>query len=194
MLELLLQWDYSAFLAVNPGMHHPWLDAVVPWLRNKYFWTPLYLGLAVFLWLNLRGKGLWIILGAIIAVAMADTISSKVLKPLVQRERPCRDVLVRDQAEVLVHCGGGYSFPSSHATNHFALAVFLIGTLGRIYRKGRYLWLVWAASIAFAQVYVGVHFPLDVLFGALLGTLIGWLNAVVTRELMDPESLKKIPD
>ncbi len=194
MLDMLLQWDYSAFLAVNPGMHHPWLDAVMPWLRNKYFWAPLYVGLALFLWINLRGKGLWIIVGAVVAIAMSDTISSKVLKPLVQRERPCRDVWVRDRAEVLVPCGGGYSFPSSHATNHFALAAYLVGTMGRFFRKGRYGWLVWAASVAFAQVYVGVHFPIDVLCGALLGLLIGWMNALVMRYVLEPDPMNEIPN
>ncbi len=194
MLEALLHWDYAAFQSVNPGMHHPWLDVLMPYLRNKFFWIPLYVGVAVFLWLNLRGKGAWIVLGAVVTIAISDTISSKVLKPFVQRERPCRDVLVHERAEVLVPCGGGYSFPSAHATNHFALAVYLIGTMGRFFRRGRYLWLLWAASIAFAQVYVGVHFPLDVLAGALLGTFIGWLNAVVMREIVEPEAVQKIPD
>ena len=74
-----------------------------------------------------------------------------------------------------MHCGAGYSFTSSHAANHFAVATFLIMTIGQILPKiKKWLWL-WAASIALAQVYVGVHFPLDVLAGGILGVVLGRL-------------------
>jgi len=102
---------------------------------------------------------------------ISDVISSRVVKPQFERLRPCR----QENMEVVLRarCGSGFSFTSSHASNHFAVAVFFMLTIGRMYRWSRILWLIWAGMIALGQVYVGVHFPLDVLAGAFLGSLIG---------------------
>ena len=105
-------------------------------------------------------------------------ISSKIIKKSVQRTRPCNDISRLSEqgheVKLLVPCGSGYSFPSSHATNHFAVAVFVIFTFAN--RKKWLKWglIAWASSIALGQVYVGVHYPLDVLCGGLLGSFIGW--------------------
>jgi len=72
------------------------------------------------------------------------------------------------------HCGQNGSFTSSHATNHFGIAVFIFITLEKVWGKFNYLFLLWAAAICYAQVYVGVHFPFDVLGGAILGSCIGF--------------------
>jgi undecaprenyl-diphosphatase len=74
---------------------------------------------------------------------------------------------------LLVECGSGYSFPSSHATNHFGMSLFLYFSFGKFYKWIKPTVILWAALVAYAQVYVGVHYPLDVVFGALLGFLIG---------------------
>jgi len=114
------------------------------------------------------------VLFAVATVGMADVVSSKLVKPAVQRVRPCNDVGLKFEVRELVHCGGGYSFTSSHATNHFAIATFLYLVLGGLRKKWiRWALLAWAASIAYGQVYVGVHYPLDVITGAVLGSLIG---------------------
>jgi undecaprenyl-diphosphatase len=80
---------------------------------------------------------------------------------------------------VRVKCGNAYSFTSSHATNHFAIATFLSLTLGKRFKKIKWPLLTWAGMICLAQVYVGVHFPLDVFCGAILGMIIGWLWSFV---------------
>ena len=113
------------------------------------------------------------VLALALTVGIADTISSKVIKKSVQRLRPCNDTQINQQVKLLVRCGGGYSFTSSHATNHFAVALFLIGTLGRIFRRMKWPLLFWAATIALGQVYVGVHYPFDILVGGTIGSLIG---------------------
>ena len=84
------------------------------------------------------------------------------------------DIDLKKEVNLLVPCGGGYSFTSSHATNHFAIATFLILTLGLIFKWIKLPLLFWAASIAFGQVYVGVHYPLDIFFGAILGMSVGY--------------------
>lgn len=83
----------------------------------------------------------------------------------------------QDQMILRVRCGRSYSFTSSHATNHFALAVYIFFTLGGYLRLFRWPILAWAAIVSFAQIYVGVHFPLDIIFGAFLGILIGWITS-----------------
>jgi undecaprenyl-diphosphatase len=75
---------------------------------------------------------------------------------------------------LLDHCSGGFSFTSSHAANHFGLAMFIFMTIQPLFKKYTWLFFIWAAVIAYAQVYVGVHYPLDIFVGALIGLFIGW--------------------
>lgn len=184
-MEALIQWDMALFEAINNGWQNPLFDAILPFWRNKYVWIPAYLFLISFLIINFGKKGLFIVFAAVLTIAIADTLSSAVLKKSIQRMRPCKTEQMKDQLHLLVRCGSGYSFPSSHATNHFALALFLIGVGGTRFSKIKLPLLFWAATIALAQVYVGVHFPLDVLGGTLLGCIIGlsmsWMFNIVWR-------------
>jgi len=90
----------------------------------------------------------------------------------------------------MVHCGSGYSFTSSHATNHFALAVFIFLTLGKLGWYFRWPFILWATIIAYSQVYVGVHFPLDIISGAILGTLIGFILAILFNRYVGFQPVK----
>jgi undecaprenyl-diphosphatase len=173
MLTELLQWDLQVFFWINQAGQHPWLDVILPILRNKYIWAPLYLFIATFLVINYKWKGVLGIIFLLITVGIGDQLSSQLIKPTVERLRPCQHPELQEQVRLIVDCGGPWSFPSSHATNHFAVAVFLIGYFWRQYRWVLPAGLVWAGSISYAQVYVGVHFPVDILTGAVLGTLIG---------------------
>ncbi|MEN0005396.1 MAG: phosphatase PAP2 family protein [Bacteroidota bacterium] len=174
----LLQLDQELFFVINNDWHNSILDAIMPHWRNKYSWIPLYVVLAIYVVYQFKQKGVYLILFLAVTVGIADTTSSQLIKKNVQRIRPCNDIQLQSEVKLLVHCGGGYSFTSSHATNHFAVASFLVFTLGLFpWRKWRWLLWLWAASIAFGQVYVGVHYPLDILCGGLIGALIGWLMA-----------------
>ncbi|RMG79351.1 MAG: phosphatase PAP2 family protein [Bacteroidetes bacterium] len=170
-METLLHWDESLFILLNNGLENAFFDAVMPWLRNKYVWLPLYLFLGSFLVINYQKRGAYILLGLLLSVAVSDLVSSHIVKKTIERPRPCREVGLRQEVHLLVPCGGGYSFTSSHASNHFAVAVFLILTLGRVFKWIKLPLALWAASISFAQIYVGVHYPLDVIGGAVLGTV-----------------------
>jgi undecaprenyl-diphosphatase len=181
--QLLLQADTALFQAINGGLANPLFDALLPLCRERWFWAPLYVFVVSFAWLNYGRKGWFVVLGLVLAVGLADYTSSSLVKKNVRRIRPCNDPGLVVQARV--PCGSGYSFTSSHAANHFAAAVFLIGTLGHLHRRIRPLVLAWAALIAFAQVYVGVHYPADVLCGALLGAAIGWAVAKQGKRMMD---------
>lgn len=175
MMEQLVQLDYSLFEWIHHGWQTAWLDAIMPYWREKTTWIPLYLLLVAGLIYQYKLPGLYYLLALGLAVGIADFSSSQLIKKSVKRPRPCRETaLSQPTRDVGVHCGGGYSFTSSHATNHFAVAIFLFLGWGRRWKKWRWLLLIWAATIAFGQVYVGVHYPLDVLCGSLLGSLIGW--------------------
>ena len=179
MFEQLIQLDHQIFFAINKGLSNSFFDWIMPLLRNKYFWIPLYAFLIIFLPRN-YGKWGWLcLLFIIITFGVCDYFSASIVKPAFERLRPCNDVSIKDELNALVHCGSGFSFPSSHATNHFGIEMFLVGTF-----YSRWKWIAplafgWAFSIAFAQVYVGVHFPIDVITGAILGCIIGYITSSV---------------
>ena len=178
----LLHLDDSLFQIINLGCQNTFFDWLMPLLRNKYVWYPAYLFLFSFLLANFRKKGLLLVLAFAAAVSVSDFTSSQLLKKNIGRLRPCKVFERPAEIHLLVPCGSGYSFPSSHASNHFAMAVFLCLTLGKIYRRIRLPLLLWAVAVAFAQVYVGVHFPLDVVAGGFWGTGIGFLIYWISRQ------------
>lgn len=182
-MDSLLEFDQLVFEWINQGWRLEWLDQIMPWWRNKTTWVPLYVMAAGILIWQYRRFAFFLLIAVGITVGLADFTSSQVIKKSVQRLRPCNEISLDPPARRLVGCSKGYSFPSSHATNHFALATLLFLTWGRRWRKWRWLLLVWAASIALGQVYVGVHYPLDILGGGILGTLIGWGVAYTYQQL-----------
>jgi undecaprenyl-diphosphatase len=173
MLELLNSIDTKALIWIHQNLHNAFLDGVFVLLRNKITWLPLYIFLIAFIMLNFGKRGVLWVLFFIFAAALADSVSSKLLKPQVQRVRPCHTEGVAEELHVLISCGGRYGFVSSHATNHFALAAFFFFTIGRLLKKWKWVAILWATCISFAQVYVGVHYPFDVICGAILGCLFG---------------------
>ncbi|MBV6428038.1 MAG: hypothetical protein KIPDCIKN_02563 [Haliscomenobacter sp.] len=191
MIHALLELDFRLFELINGSWHHPWLDWLFPWWREKLTWVPFYLLLAGFSAVKFRLKALGFILALILSVGLADTVSSKFLKPAVHRLRPCNTPELKEEVRLLTGCGKAYSFTSSHAANHFAVAAFLSLTLGLWYPGWR-LWLyLWAGSISYGQVYVGVHFPSDVLGGAFIGFIIG--NIVAKMYLRIPKLRIPLP-
>ncbi len=173
MMEYILSVDYNLFYFINIKWSNSFFDTVMPYLRNKYFWAPLYLFIVSYLLVNHKREGGYLVVFLVLTVLVGDQISSALLKPLFGRLRPCNTENIVEYINVLVRCGGGKSFPSSHATNHFAVATLLIGTIKYMKFSIRYLLIFWALSISYAQVYVGVHFPLDIIFGGILGSSVG---------------------
>jgi membrane-associated phospholipid phosphatase len=188
MLEHLIQLDRQIFHFINHDLGNPFFDWLMPLLRNARVWIPLYIFILVFCIWRYRKAGVVIVVLFALSAGFADFTSVHVIKNTVQRLRPCRDPVVSATDNCRVICGTGYSFPSTHATDHFAMAVFISLAF---FRKWPWIWfwaLLWAASISFAQVYVGVHFPLDVTAGAIYGSLVGCLFYLLLRKLQ-PEHL-----
>ena len=177
--DWFIYWDFTAWYYINTQWVNDFFDAVMPYIRNQWTWSPLYLFLAIFMPLNFGRKGwMWCVF-FIMTFAMSDYVSASIIKPYYIRLRPCNNPYIKDIVHLLVPCGSGFSFPSSHATNHFALGIFSAVTMQR-YTK--WIWpiaLLWALSVGYAQVYVGVHFPGDVVVGMLLGAIVGILTGTV---------------
>jgi undecaprenyl-diphosphatase len=190
LLQTILEWDSWLFLKINTVFTHSLLDKIFPLWRDSELWVPFYLFLIVLAIVNFGKKaGSWILF-AIINVALTDQASSSLIKNWFARIRPCNEELLVGKMRLLLeHCSGGFSFTSSHATNHFGFAMFVFLTTRHLFGKwGKWLF-VWAATISYGQVYVGVHYPIDILFGALLGSGIGALTAGYYNRKIGPITL-----
>lgn len=183
IIDKLIEWDYLIWLRLNAMWHTPFLDAIIPFIRNKWTWAPLYLFLLIFMPANYRKQGVMWLVFFLLTFALADYISASIMKPYFQRVRPCNNYHFAQIVHNIVHCGSGYSFPSSHAANHFGLAVFMGITLKQHFKWVWFAVIPWAIAVAYAQVYVGVHYPGDVLVGGILGTLCGIITGKVFNRI-----------
>ncbi|RYZ57311.1 MAG: phosphatase PAP2 family protein [Chitinophagaceae bacterium] len=181
--QTLQDWDTRTFLALNNGLANPFFDTVLPFFRDSVFWAPLYLFILLFVFFNYGTRGIWWTLAFLSTVALADLTGTYVFKETIQRIRPCNEPMLAGQVRLVIHaCPGGYSFLSNHAANHFGLATFMVLSFKHTFKPWIYLFYLWALLICFAQLYVGVHYPSDILAGMLLGTLAGFITATVYRQ------------
>lgn len=182
MLETLKIIDEALFLFLNFSIANPVTDLIMPIVTSDMLLRIGY-GLTVILLLWKGDARLrWLVLFSALALLLSDQSSSKFLKPMFERIRPCH---VLDDINLLVGCGGGYSMPSSHAANAFAQAALFSFAI----KKTRwYLWGI-AGVIAISRVFVGVHYPFDVLAGSALGILIGFIVALLFFKIIDKKVL-----
>jgi len=178
-------FDEHLFRLVNQVWANNFFDMILPPVRDKYFWIPLYILVAILLVWRFKRTGLYMILLLGVNFAASDQLSSAVIKPWVQRDRPCNDENLKDDVVLRVdRCGVGKSFTSSHATNTFAFAMMLTLLLRKKHRWVAPVSMAWAFLISYAQVYVGVHFPLDIIGGMLLGMLISVILFYLSRKFI----------
>jgi len=185
MLEFLNQIDTAVFLFLN-GLNSPFMDHVMFYISNRFTWIPFYLFLVYLIFKRYKLQGLLVFLFAIVTVALSDQISDA-MKDNLMRFRPCHEPALEGLVHIVRgHCGGQYGFVSSHASNSFALATFIILTLSSRYKYLVPVMLTFASLKAYSRVYLGVHYPGDIIFGALLGILIAsvvvWLWKKLTKK------------
>lgn len=185
MVESLEALDRSAFLAIN-GWHAPWVDRLMLLVSEMLTWFPLYLFFFFLIRRRFGWRGLWWsvpVLG--LMILCSDKGSVLLFKEAVQRLRPCHEPTLQGLVHLVKDgCGGLYGFISSHASNHFAVALFMTGVLGGTPRWALPTLIGWAALISYSRVYLGVHYPGDVLVGALYGSAVGAVFAVLFRRVL----------
>lgn len=188
--EILEAVDKNVFSFIHADASTPALDGFMKMLRNAATWIPLY-AFMVYWIVRFHRKYAWqFILLTVVCFAVTDFVSASIIKPWVGRIRPCYEPDLKSIIRGLVGCGGQYSFPSSHASNHFGLATFWFLTIQRMAGKKWLLLWVWAFAVCYAQVYVGKHYPLDIMGGALLGLLVGSACAWFFDRWLLPERRK----
>jgi undecaprenyl-diphosphatase len=187
MMETLQNIDVDVLVWINHTFKSDWMDGFMLFCSGKLTWLPLYALLLFFLYKS-NPKKIWIHLIVLACcIALADQIASSLFKPLVERLRPCHNPEVSNQLFLIKDvCSGQYGFVSSHAANVFA--VFFFFYLKAVFEDKKillYLLFVWAFLVSLSRVYLGVHYPGDVLCGALVGIfssyLIVWLEGLIER-------------
>lgn len=167
MIESLIAIDQKLFFLVNQGGDEFW-DSIMLFITHKFSWIPLYL-LLVYYIIKQKGKeSIWILLSIGLLITLVDQGSVQLFKNHFERLRPCH--FLKNVRLVTDGCGGRFGFVSSHAANAFALAVFIGKIIGN--RKLFIALFFWATAVAYSRVYVGVHYPLDILCGMLWGTFV----------------------
>ncbi len=190
MIEELIGIDKKILIFLN-GFHTPVLDPVMLLITKTFFWIPLYLFLIFLLFKNFRSEAWYILIGVAITIALSDQITSGLMKPFFARLRPSQD----PSMQTLLHFvdgyrGGLYGFASSHAANTMGIAFFIWLTMRPVYR-----WIglifIWAIVMTYTRIYLGVHYPGDIIVGAMIGLLCGWIGFRTSEYLRN--RFKKAP-
>ena len=170
MPDFLLQIDKTAFHVLNGILVSAPTDMLFPILTSIQLIWPLYILLAVIVIYRYKKQGLYAIASLILILGIMDQFSTHVLKPTFNRQRPCRQ---ETNIRLLIPCGPGQSFPSTHAINNACLAVFL----SMLFAQMRMPVMILAFLISYSRIYVGVHYPLDVLGGMIIGGAFGYIGS-----------------
>ena len=190
MIEFLLNLDRDLLLLIN-GWNAPWLDSFMVTLTNGLKWSPLFLIVIGMMIYKFRWQSIVMLVFIALVIFLTDRISAGLIKPWIGRLRPSHE----PGLEGLLHLvngykGGLYSFVSSHAANAFGVATFLWLVL-RKHIKWIWVMFIWAAIFSYTRIYLGVHYPFDILGGGVLGAIIGLLVYKIGRVM--PKKLSPIP-
>ncbi len=187
MVETLKQIDQELFLFLN-GLNSETFDGFMAWISGKTTWWPFYLLLLLFIILKKRLQAIPVIIFIALAITLADQSSVHLFKEVFERPRPCHEPALEGMVHLVDdRCGGKYGFVSSHAANSFAVAMLLLMVIRK--RWFTLTMLFWAVIVSYSRIYLGVHYPGDVIGGALLGILCGFIAFISFRLV-----IRNLPD
>lgn len=183
MLDFLNELDQQIFLFLN-SLHTGFFDFLMWWFSDKLIWIPFYLFLLYLLIRKYGWESVAVLLSLAILIALSDQVSG-FIKDAVARYRPSNDPELYEQVRTLNgYFGGNYGFVSSHAANSFALAYFLAKMLKSKASFFTPLLFVWASLVSYSRIYLGVHYPGDIIGGALLGIALAWLIVNIYQRII----------
>jgi undecaprenyl-diphosphatase len=168
--------DTALFYYINVTLQNPFFDWLMPFITEKYHWLPVWGAIIVLLIWKGGRQGRYMVIMIIPVIILSDQISSSIIKPLVERTRPC---VALAGVHLLTGMKTSYSFPSSHAANFFATAAFF----SYFHPKWKWMFYSAAALVGISRISVGVHYPFDVVGGALLGIACAW-SVIITWKLI----------
>lgn len=181
MIDQLLEFDTSLFLYLNSLGSEFW-DPLWLLITHKLTFVPLYCLLLYWMYKQINTKSFLFLLGIIILMILFTDQVTNLFKDGFQRLRPCREPLIEDLVRAVARCGK-YGFFSGHSSNSMATAIFT-GLMLRQSRK-HLIWfmILWSCIVAYSRIYVGVHYPLDVLCGLFFGMFSGYLFYQLFKKL-----------
>jgi undecaprenyl-diphosphatase len=190
-MDWLIDLDTRLFLAIN-GLHNASWDNIMWWISGKFTWWPFYLVLLGYLGFTKRWQLLPMIIFIALVITLADQTSVHLFKNVFQRLRPCHEPLLDGMVHIVNNkCGGRYGFISSHASNAFGVTLLIISWTRKHWITA--VMLTWAMLIGYSRVYLGVHYPGDVIAGGVWGAACGWLVGLLYRWMLSgiPDRWKK---
>ena len=175
LIETLKKWDTQLFLFLN-SKHNAFFDVVMYWASDKLFWIPFYVVLAVLVIRYFKRNSIIVLLCVAALIASSDQIASTFFKNTFKRLRPSHEAALQNVIHLSkAGAGGPFGFISSHASNSFALFVFLSLVFPVRFKPLKYVLFCWALLVSYSRIYNGVHYPGDVLVAAIVGSILGWL-------------------
>ncbi len=184
MTDFLYRIDLEIFYFFNHTISTPFLDKFFSLITNVNSWFIAYIILFFISFIKGGRKGRIVAIGLVVLIAITDQVGFQILKEMFHRLRPC---IVLKDAITPLGCNGTFSFPSNHAFNNFAAAVFIY----KFFPNLKWAVFITAILISISRVYLGLHYPSDILGGAAFGILFGYLFALLVQWL-DNIYLKKI--
>ncbi len=199
MLEQLIELDKKIFLFFN-SFYTPWLDSIMIFSTQTFAWLPLYVFLLYLIIKNYKKESWIILLGIFITILLADQITSSIMKPFFARLRPSHEPTLTGLIHLAknwngeIYTGGKYGFASSHAATTFGAATFFF----LLFRSTKTWigWLfLWASFMTYTRIYLGVHYPGDILAGGIVGVLAGISGFQIQKRLKRiVEKRKNLPE